>query len=61
MTETDQANPSHEIVATWVSSTLATELKRQAEVDRRSVSSLVRNVLQDTFAETEQKPKGGSS
>jgi hypothetical protein len=41
-----------EIVAAWVPTSLADQVKAAAEDERRSVSSLVRNALADTFAET---------
>ncbi len=35
------------VIQSWVSRTLVRELKQQAELERRSVSALVRLMLQD--------------
>jgi hypothetical protein len=38
-----------EVLQTWVSPPIAREVKRQAIVERRSVSAVVRNVLEDAL------------
>jgi hypothetical protein len=39
-----------EILATWVPTSLADQVKQASEGERRSVSSFVRHLLEDSFA-----------
>jgi len=43
---------SGEIVAAWVPTHLADQVKEHAQAERRSVSSVVRHLIEDSFAET---------
>ena len=45
MATTDAKPGGRTIVASWVPRTLADEIKRQAEAERRSVSSVIRNAV----------------
>ena len=43
------------IVASWVPRSLADEIRRKAEVERRSVSSLIRNAVEDQLRGVEER------
>jgi len=43
------------IVASWVPRSLADEIRRMAEAERRSVSSVIRNAVEDKLREGEER------
>jgi hypothetical protein len=54
---TEKAKPGEErtIVASWVSRALADEIKRHAEAERRSVSSVIRNAVDKPRSDEERR------
>jgi hypothetical protein len=59
MAKTSQAG-SGEIIAAWVPPSLAAKLKRNAQDERRSLSSVVRNALEDQL-QTSSPPVEGAA
>ena len=50
---------SGEIVAAWVPTCLADQVKEHAQAERRSVSSVVRHLIEDSFADSGEDPASG--
>ena len=55
MTTQSKPGEARTIVASWVPQTLADAIRQKAEAERRSVSSVVRNALQDQLREAEER------
>jgi Ribbon-helix-helix protein, copG family len=53
--QTESSKPSAAVAHTWLPADLAEQLKAQAELERRSVSSVIRIAVEDKLRSDEQR------